>query len=494
MRELLREGKGIRFEARGASMSPAIRDAEIVHVKSVVLAELRRGDIVLVKGEMGFRLHRLVVADAQRDVYITRGDCGEQDDPAVGGEQILGVAVDKEVRVGRRNFRARFVGAGGCLLRGAVRGQRVAAKVWTAAAGGRLRTDAGSRAQKASRFALGVLGVLLVLLVAVYSRAQVAVDASTSSSAEYTGNATSQLSFAHTTTATGTNVLMLVGVSINITNSPTAGVVSITYGGAGFTFVGAHNDSGDTRRIEMWYLLAPATGTHNVHVNVNVPAAGQTVGVVAGATTFTGVDQTKPLGTFVSGDGAAGGYSQLDMPGVVNGMVMDTLATGGESDGYCGSGHASAAMEPGKRRDYAPPDVTRVGQRAIGRAECAGVGDVSAGHRTGRSGVWGSIRVSADIGVTTSVSAVPLGQNSTYTITVTNNGPSAANTVVLTDTYAATGLALVSVTSSRWKTARQPRPLSLATCGLLCQRSDCDDRGEGVDYDGGVLSEHGDGD
>ena len=40
----------------------------------------------------------------------------------------------------------------------------------------------------------------------------------------------------------------------------------------------------------------------------------------------------------------------------------------------------------------------------------------------------------ADIGVTTSVSAVAFGQNSTYNITVTNSGPSAANSVVLTDT------------------------------------------------------------
>ena len=54
----------------------------------------------------------------------------------------------------------------------------------------------------------------------------------------------------------------------------------------------------------------------------------------------------------------------------------------------------------------------------------------------------------ADIGVTTSVSAVPLGQNSTYNITVFNNGPSAANNVVLTDTYAAAGLSVVSVTPS----------------------------------------------
>ncbi len=54
----------------------------------------------------------------------------------------------------------------------------------------------------------------------------------------------------------------------------------------------------------------------------------------------------------------------------------------------------------------------------------------------------------ADIAVSTSVSAVALGQNSTYNIKITNNGPSAANNVILTDTYASTGLSVVSVTPS----------------------------------------------
>ena len=56
--------------------------------------------------------------------------------------------------------------------------------------------------------------------------------------------------------------------------------------------------------------------------------------------------------------------------------------------------------------------------------------------------------ITADIGVTTSVSAVALGQNSTHVITVTNKGPSAANGVTLTDTFAATNLALVTDTPS----------------------------------------------
>jgi uncharacterized repeat protein (TIGR01451 family) len=458
-RELLLQGNGICFQARGASMSPAIRDGEIVYVKSALLAELRAGDIVLVKGEMGFRLHRLVLADAQQDVFITRGDCGQQDDPAVSGEEVVGIAVAKEVRVGRRNVQAKFRGVSGCVLRGAARGQRVVEKILRQASGW-LGTDTAGPVRKTSHTVLGVLSFLLVLLVAANSSAQVAVDATTSSSAEFTGNATRMLTFAHTTTAVGTNLLMLVGVSMNITNAPTTGVVGVTYRGTSLNFVGAHNDAGNTRRVEMWYLLNPSTGGHNVIVSVNIPAA-QTVGVVAGATTFTDADQTVPLGTFVSADGAAGGSSQLDVPSVVNGMILDTLAIGGNQTVAIPGPQVSQWNLASGGAD--PPDVTGSGSSRTG-APAVPISETFSGASNWSLGAVSVNPSTADIGVTTSVSAVPLGQNSIYNITITNNGPSAANNVVLTDTYAATGLALVSVTPSAGTTC--PTTTPVITCNL----------------------------
>ncbi len=64
--------------------------------------------------------------------------------------------------------------------------------------------------------------------------------------------------------------------------------------------------------------------------------------------------------------------------------------------------------------------------------------------------------------MTTSVSAVALGQNSTYNITVTNSGLSAANSAVLTDTLTA-GVTLVSVTPSAGTTCTGTGPI---TCTL----------------------------
>lgn len=129
LRELLTQGLGVRFQACGASMSPAIRDGEIVHVTPVVMNKLRKDDIVLAKSEGGFRLHRIVAADHARDVFLTRGDCGEENDPALFGAQILGLAQSKEVRVGRKVVQARFRSVGGSALRCLARVQVVLEKI-----------------------------------------------------------------------------------------------------------------------------------------------------------------------------------------------------------------------------------------------------------------------------------------------------------------------------------------------------------------------------
>ena len=439
--DCLNAGLRVRFQARGSSMSSSIRDGEMVYVRPASEADLRRGDIVLVKSGYGFRLHRLIRADAGRDIFITRGDCALQDDPPVSRKQILGVAVAKDVRVGTKTLRAQFWGARGCFLRVAARTQSILSKV-PSRVGLRRPRPAGSRPKRQGvRNILGAWGLLTVLLASPYLRAQVAVDASTSGSATMAGAGTTTLTFAHTTTATANRVL-IVGVSINITNSPTTGVVGVTYNGAALNFVGAHNDAGGTRRVEMWYQLAPASGNHNVVVSVNIPTAVNE-GVVAGATSFTGVDQTVPLGTFVSADGAAGANSQLDVPSVINGMILDTLATDGTRT-ITVSGPQVSQWNV-QRGNNTNPGVRGVGSSRAG-APSVPISETFSGNSNWSLGAITINPTTADIAVTTTVgSAVFLGQNTTYNITVTNNGPSPANNVVLTDVV---GLTPVSVTPS----------------------------------------------
>jgi len=401
-------------------MSPAVRDGEMVYVQPARASELRIGDIVLVRAGLGFRLHRLVLADAERDVYVTRGDCGQQDDPAVSREEIVGTAVAKELHVGGTVVRAGLRGICGRWMGVMARGRHVVGNLVRAVAGN------GSRGR---RGVLGVLALLALLAALPLAQAQVAVNATTSSSSELTGAGTGTITFTHTTA--GTNRLLIVGVSMNITNAPTSSVTSVTYGGAALTLLGAHNDAGNTRRVEMWYRLAPATGTNvNIVVSVRVPVAGAVVGVVAGATTFTGVDQTVPLSSFVSAGGAAGGNSQLDVPSVVNGMILDTLATGGTQAVTIPGPQVSQWNRASGAAD--PPDVTGSGSSRTG-APSVPISETFSGTSNWSLGAVSINPLTADIGVSTSVSAVALGQDSVFTITVYNNGPSAANAVKLTD-------------------------------------------------------------
>ncbi len=374
------------------------------------------------------------MADPVNDVFITRGDCGQQNDPELNAEQILGLARSKEVRLGRTIVQARFRGFDGCMPRCAARAQSISNKL--------LRKIVGIGARGAQ-----FLFVLLVFFFAATSlHAQVLVDATTSANNEFTGAGTFNLNFTHTTTATA-NRLLIVGVSMNITNSPGSAVTGVTYGGTALTLIGAHNDAGSTRRVEMWYLLSPASGPNvAIAVSVNIPTAGVKVGVVAGATTLTDVDQTMPLGSFVSADGAAAGYGQLNPMSVINGMIMDTIAVGGNvtATPY---GPQVQQWNATTASGTDPPAVTGFGSSRTGAPSVPLAGTFSGNTNWS----YGAIPINpstADIAVTTSVSAVALGQNSTYNVTITNNGPSAANNVTLTDTYNAANLSLVSYTPS----------------------------------------------
>ncbi len=323
-RELLIRGLTVRFEARGASMSPCIRDREIVHVTPVIVSKLRKGDIVLVKSKNGFRVHRLVIADHSHDFYVTRGDCGEENDPPVNAQQILGIVAAKEVRLGTKLVPTKLNGISGKLLRGAARGQYLAGKLLR-----RLGLLSSKNTGDKTNTLLGALSLILVLFAGTSTRAQVVVDTnpSTNATADLLGPGTKTLTFTHTTSNTA-NRELLVGISMDIANSPTAAVTGVTYNGIALTLVGAQNDTGITRRAEIWSLANPANGTNlSIVVSVNVPATA-TVGVTAGATVFTDVDQTVPLSGFVSASGATATNSQLDVPSVINGMVFDTLAVG----------------------------------------------------------------------------------------------------------------------------------------------------------------------
>ena len=109
-------------------------------------------------------------------------------------------------------------------------------------------------------------------------------------------SASGDFSISHTTS--GTDRLMLVSVSI--TQDAGSGTVSsITYNGTNLTLVGAVQQ-GDAR-TEIWSLTAPDVTT----ANVDITFSGTPLAATAGVVTYTGVDQSSPLGSFANSSGEA---------------------------------------------------------------------------------------------------------------------------------------------------------------------------------------------
>jgi uncharacterized repeat protein (TIGR01451 family) len=442
---LLSGGLGFRFRACGTSMVPAIRDGDLLHVRPVVVDKLRKGDIVLFADGSYFRAHRLVLVDRDRDVFITQGDAGAERDGALSSQHLLGKVVAKEEDAAGRVRTVQL-----CGMRARVRvfaarmrcwGSRVIRPLPIRRSVGQSRRVIPQKLRIGGSSRLVLLLALLIAPVALFG--QVAIDSTTSSGQQVSGAAPT-VTLVHT--STGTNLVLVVSVSINITNNTAATVTGVTYNGTALTSAGAHNDAGNTRRVEMWSLIAPAIGAHNVVVTLSLPGGTGTLGVVVGAITLTGADQTSPLRPFVSADGAAGAVASLNVPSGLNEMVIDTLATGGDQTITFGPSQ-TAQWNLQSLTSLANPDVRGTGSTRAG-APNVPMSETLSGTSNWSVGALSVKPLQADVGVTIATNGVFSPQNVTYTISVTNNGPSTATAVTLTDTLAA-GLTLVSSTPSQ---------------------------------------------
>ncbi len=114
-----------------------------------------------------------------------------------------------------------------------------------------------------------------------------------SSSATGAANATS-VSFTHTA-GTGSDRLLLVGVSWNAGSTAGRTITSVTFNGAAMTPAFTQQAGTQLRYSAIYALLNPPSGvTGTVAITFN---GAVTNGIVAGAVNFAGVDQTTPLGT-----------------------------------------------------------------------------------------------------------------------------------------------------------------------------------------------------
>jgi uncharacterized repeat protein (TIGR01451 family) len=137
----------------------------------------------------------------------------------------------------------------------------------------------------------GVLACALLLVAAASAQAQLAQNGTTTAAATWT-NAALTATVAHTTPSLA-NRLMIVAVHMNIGNSTGSTVLSVTYNGVAMGLTQAISDGGaPNTRTELFGLIAPAVGTHNVVVTLQNITAGQSVQGVVGVTTYVDVNQT----------------------------------------------------------------------------------------------------------------------------------------------------------------------------------------------------------
>ena len=185
--------------------------------------------------------------------------------------------------------------------------------------------------------------------VAGYVSSSIAVDATSTAQ-----TSASSVTVSHTTS--GSDRLMLVGIStVDAAGAPAPS--SVTYNGTALTLVGSRVNGNNNVRVDIYQLVAPDLGTHDLVVNFASAPDAATVGVQ----TYTGVNQTTPLGTFASQQGnnnsasatvtSAGDELVFGAVAVDSGTNFDLLPGTGETERWdlfqTGGANGGGGTEPG---------------------------------------------------------------------------------------------------------------------------------------------------
>lgn len=169
----------------------------------------------------------------------------------------------------------------------------------------------------------------------------IAFDAS--SSVQSGGN--SDITLSHT--CTGSDRLLMVGISTEYGGVTPSGV---TYNGVAMTQVGSaviNTDSFANAQLHVYRLIAPASGANNIVASFSGPPGDR--GVVG--VSFTGVDQTTPLGTAQTGtQNNTSSPSKDCTSGATGDLIVDFQAAHSDlGSATAGSGQTSRAQALGGR-------------------------------------------------------------------------------------------------------------------------------------------------
>lgn len=149
------------------------------------------------------------------------------------------------------------------------------------------------------------------------------------------------------TSASATLLIVAVGTNVSGAN-PLRTVSSVTYGGTNLTFLGARQDGGVSTRIELWYLVSPASGVKSIVVTISGTVDSGAQGrIMSGAASFTGSDTSTPLGSFFAADWG-GTASTPATVGVTDSAANDLVFaanTNGDDTGAVGAGQTQRFID-----------------------------------------------------------------------------------------------------------------------------------------------------
>lgn len=124
-----------------------------------------------------------------------------------------------------------------------------------------------------------------------------------------------------THTATGSNRVVLVGLSVGISGLASGRTRTVTYGGTPMTSLGAvESGTGSSGFGEMFYLLAPATGAQTVATTIS----GTVVDFVGSSVSYTGVGAVSAATTAHPASGAP----SIAVPSAVGNFCVASFVSG----------------------------------------------------------------------------------------------------------------------------------------------------------------------
>ena len=280
--------------------------------------------------------------------------------------------------------------------------------------------------------------VLLSAFMAQQANAAISLDSTTTAVSSVNVN---NLSWTHTVGA-GANRILIVGISYRDGNVSST---SVTYGGVALILIGAQNAGGNQNRTELWYLLAPSSGTANVAVLMSASKK-----IDAASVSFTGVSQTTPLGTFstATAQSTAASVNVSSAPGAV---VIDTVTANGDANSlavnasqtqlwntFSGNGDAGNARSGGSTK---PGASTTTMSWTLGASKPWSMVAVSInpGPSSPNFTILKMVQVASDpVNGGINPKSIP-GAYVLYSILITNQGAGTGdtNSIVITDTIPA---------------------------------------------------------